>query len=185
MGFSRQEYWRRLPFRSPGDLPDPGIEPESLASPALTDGFWTTREAPLHHYVGLAKKLLGFSVTGYGKIWMKVLANPIHLCTLFPSLNIHSFKAGTKSRLTISSFLSSAPEREGHSFRPSTLLKQPAVYLASISGPLPFSHQLTLNNNVLYISKPVSSCLFAPSGCLQAFNTFQIHLRSPACTSGE
>ena len=26
-GFSRQKYWRRLPFTSPGDLPDPGIEP--------------------------------------------------------------------------------------------------------------------------------------------------------------
>ena len=29
MGFSRQEYWCRLPFPSPGDLPDPGIEPRS------------------------------------------------------------------------------------------------------------------------------------------------------------
>ena len=31
MGFSRQEYWRRYPFLSPGDLPDPGMEPGSLA----------------------------------------------------------------------------------------------------------------------------------------------------------
>ena len=31
MGFSRQEYWRGLPFPSPGDLPDPGIEPMSPA----------------------------------------------------------------------------------------------------------------------------------------------------------
>ena len=31
MGFSRQEYWSGLPFPSPGDLPDPGIEPESSA----------------------------------------------------------------------------------------------------------------------------------------------------------
>ena len=35
MGFSRQEYWSGLPFPSPGDLPDPQIKPESLASPAL------------------------------------------------------------------------------------------------------------------------------------------------------
>ena len=28
MGFSRQEYWSGLPFPSPGDLPDPGIEPQ-------------------------------------------------------------------------------------------------------------------------------------------------------------
>ena len=34
MEFSRQEYWRELPFPSPGDLPDPGIEPGSLASQA-------------------------------------------------------------------------------------------------------------------------------------------------------
>ena len=32
MGFSRQEHWSGLPFSSPGDLPDPGIEP---GSPAL------------------------------------------------------------------------------------------------------------------------------------------------------
>ena len=31
MGFSRQEYWSGLPFPSPGDLPDPGIEPRSPA----------------------------------------------------------------------------------------------------------------------------------------------------------
>ena len=31
MEFSRQEYWRGLPFPSPGDLPDPGIEPRSYA----------------------------------------------------------------------------------------------------------------------------------------------------------
>ena len=31
MGFSKQEYWSRLPFSSPGDLPDPGIEPRSPA----------------------------------------------------------------------------------------------------------------------------------------------------------
>ena len=31
MGFSQQEYWSRLPFPSPEDLPDPGIEPGSSA----------------------------------------------------------------------------------------------------------------------------------------------------------
>ena len=31
MGFSRQEYWSGLPFPSPGDLPDPGMEPRSPA----------------------------------------------------------------------------------------------------------------------------------------------------------
>ena len=35
MGFSRQEYWNGLPCPSPGDLPNPGIEPTSPVSPAL------------------------------------------------------------------------------------------------------------------------------------------------------
>ena len=38
MGFSREEYWSGLPFPSPGDLPNPGIEPgfPALAADALT-----------------------------------------------------------------------------------------------------------------------------------------------------
>ena len=50
MGFSRQEYWNGLPFPSPGDLLDPGIEPTSLMSLALAGVFFTTSttwEAPL------------------------------------------------------------------------------------------------------------------------------------------
>ena len=42
MGFSRQEYWSGLPCPPPGDLPNPGIESESLIAPALTGGFFTT-----------------------------------------------------------------------------------------------------------------------------------------------
>jgi len=42
IGFSRQEYWSGLPFPLPGDLPNPGIEPRSLTSPALAGGFFTT-----------------------------------------------------------------------------------------------------------------------------------------------
>ena len=42
VGFSRQEYWSGWPCPSPGDLPDPGIEPESLMPLALASGFFTT-----------------------------------------------------------------------------------------------------------------------------------------------
>ena len=45
-GFSRQEYWSGLPCPPPGDLPNPRIKPESLMSPALAGGFFTTWEAP-------------------------------------------------------------------------------------------------------------------------------------------
>ena len=43
MGFSRQEYWNGLPCPPPEDLPSPGIEPESLRSPALAGKFFTAR----------------------------------------------------------------------------------------------------------------------------------------------
>ena len=42
MGFSRKEYWSELPFPTPGDLPNPGIEPVSRVTPALTGGFYAT-----------------------------------------------------------------------------------------------------------------------------------------------
>ena len=45
MEFYRQEYWSGLPFPSPGDLPNPGTEPASLASPAPADGLFTTAAA--------------------------------------------------------------------------------------------------------------------------------------------
>ena len=48
MGFSRQEHWSGLPFPSPGDLPNPGIESLILMSPALAGKFFTisaTQEA--------------------------------------------------------------------------------------------------------------------------------------------
>ena len=39
--FSRQEYWTKLPFPSPGDLPDTEMEPTSPVSPALVGGSFT------------------------------------------------------------------------------------------------------------------------------------------------
>ena len=50
MGLSRQEYWSRLPFPPPGNLPYPEMEPVSLTSPALAGGFFTATtawEAPM------------------------------------------------------------------------------------------------------------------------------------------
>ena len=50
MGFSRQEYWSGLPFLSPRDLPDPGIEPRS---PALQADSLPSEPpgAPIRHHV--------------------------------------------------------------------------------------------------------------------------------------
>ena len=50
MGFFRQEYWSGLPCPPPEDLPDPQIKPESLLSPALAGGYFTTA-----HHLGNPK----------------------------------------------------------------------------------------------------------------------------------
>ena len=42
MEFSRKEYWSKLPFPSPGDLPGPGLKPTSPASPELAGRFFTS-----------------------------------------------------------------------------------------------------------------------------------------------
>ena len=62
MEFSRQEYWSSLPFPTPRDLPNPGIEPTSPVSPALVGRFFTT-ELP-----GKPIKLK-FGVITIGVVW--------------------------------------------------------------------------------------------------------------------
>ena len=62
MGFSRQEYWSGLPFPSPGDLPDPRIEP---VSPAL-EADALTFEPPGKHLVSKS---------------CPILSDPIHCST--------------------------------------------------------------------------------------------------------
>ena len=65
MGFSRQEYWSGLPCPPPGDLPDPGIKPTSLMSPASAGGFFTA-SAPweaLLACVSASQVLMGRQIT--------------------------------------------------------------------------------------------------------------------------
>ena len=64
MEFSRQEYWSGLPCSPLGDLPNPGIEPESLTSLALAGRFFITRttwEAFEIEFSGLNSVILIFS----------------------------------------------------------------------------------------------------------------------------
>ena len=62
-GIYRQEYQSGLPVPSPGDLPDPGMEPESLVSPVLAGGFFTTTP-PGKHYQNHIKGLLEHKALG-------------------------------------------------------------------------------------------------------------------------
>ena len=57
MGFSRQEYWSGLPCPPPGDLPNPGIEPTSLTSPALAVGSLQLASPAKLHAAAAAKSL--------------------------------------------------------------------------------------------------------------------------------
>ena len=66
MRSSRQEYWSGLPWLSPGDLPDPGIEPVSLMSPASGGRFFTTQPPG---------KLSFISITFWPRILMDFLLN--------------------------------------------------------------------------------------------------------------
>ena len=52
MGFPRQEYESGLPFPPPKDLPHPGIQPMSLASPALVGRFFTSSTTWEAQFVG-------------------------------------------------------------------------------------------------------------------------------------
>ena len=71
MEFSRQEYWRGLPFPTPGDLPDPGIEP---GSPALQANSLPS-EPP--------GKPLGWHRVKQGKIENRLVSTLIFCCTMF------------------------------------------------------------------------------------------------------
>ena len=71
MGFPRQEYWSGLPYPFPGDVPDPGIKPQSPVSLALAGGFFTTE--PHGKLPGLLESLVilswRFSTRGDSALW--------------------------------------------------------------------------------------------------------------------
>ena len=64
--FPRHKYWSGLPFSSPGDLPDPGIEPVFPVSPAVTGGFFTTEPSGKPSEMVLISKKIHFPL--FGKI---------------------------------------------------------------------------------------------------------------------
>ena len=83
MDFSRQEYWSGLPFSTPRDLPDPGVEPASLMSPALAGGFFTTSAS---WEAQLSKTWINYS---FSLLYFQLL--PSDDFSLSTYLNIHVF----------------------------------------------------------------------------------------------
>ena len=101
MEFSRQEYWTGLPFPTPGDLPDPGIKPVSLASPALA-----VDSLPLRHLgspfqtFGLLKLVinLGFGSNSECKVFFRLFIY-LFLVTLCLHCCIQTFSSCTEQWL--------------------------------------------------------------------------------------
>ena len=100
MGFFRQENWSGLPCPPPGDLPDPGIEPVSLMSPALAGRFLTTSTNSealyMYTYLYMCMPLVlfpwrtqsdkGFIELGFGN-WQS-LASLTHLSLAFTQASL-------------------------------------------------------------------------------------------------
>ena len=76
MEFPRQEYWSGLPFASPGNLPNPGVETACLASPALAGIFfyhWATLEGQINW---LMNKIAGVGLS----LFLPSLSQPFSAC---------------------------------------------------------------------------------------------------------
>ena len=89
--FSRQEYWSGLPCPPPGDLPDPGIEPTSLMSPALAGRFFTTRITWKIHY--LSEFTQTYVIESMMPSNHLTLCHPLLLPSIFPSIRVFSNEA--------------------------------------------------------------------------------------------
>ena len=86
IGLSRQEYWSGLPFPSPGDLPNPGIEPRSLALQADT----LLKRGSNFSYAGI---MLGFPVMEIIAVhdFLNNISNLIAFIFIFSVSNTSSF----------------------------------------------------------------------------------------------
>ena len=99
MGFSRQEYWSGLPCLPPGDLPDPGIEPSPLVSPALQvaslplchlgSPYIHVRATWMDHSVGQGfPRKLGFQFPPQAVQWVQPQGLPDSAAGLTPQAGI-------------------------------------------------------------------------------------------------
>ena len=93
IGFPRQEYWSRLPFSTPGDLPDPGIKPASPASLLYCRQsvyLWATRNTTdIYTYVCIIIDYAkAFDCVDNNKLWkiLREMGIPDHLTCLLRNL---------------------------------------------------------------------------------------------------
>ena len=146
MEFSRQECWNGLPFLTPGALPDPGIEPISLVSPAVGRRIlyhWATWEAQIRKKTQiLPLKTLPWKSWGIWVFWAWP-AHPPCLTLSLPQLLVQ-FSSGTQSCPTLCEPWTAAPSPGvySNSFHWVGDLIQPSHLLSSPSPAFNFSqHQ--------------------------------------------
>ena len=100
MGCPRQEYWSGMPFPSPGHLPNPGIEPASLASSALAGGFLTTEPPGKPHMFPCFCGGVLFSSLGPGRFFFFFFGCTMKLGNLSSPLRDQSPLQGKREALT-------------------------------------------------------------------------------------
>ena len=90
MEFSRHKYWSSLPIPTPGDLPNPGIEPTSLVSPASAGGFFTTSATWEAIYVYLIRFAIQQKLTQHWKATIPSVKKKSKRCQVFSSPCTHT-----------------------------------------------------------------------------------------------
>ena len=87
MGFSRKEYWSGLPFPSPGDLPNPGIEPRSpaLQADALSLAFY------FYKCISLYENIWEKAISNYLIVFSVIFNDKICLIYIHCKFDIYSF----------------------------------------------------------------------------------------------
>ena len=115
MGFLRKEYWSRLPLPSPGDLPDPRIEPTSLASLAWAREFFTTaspgkvrEKEKLSHFLPTSREAFSHLLWECAHSWRPCSCPPS--TRQWPGLRPSPFSALWPHGPTASPLLSDPPE---------------------------------------------------------------------------
>ena len=128
-GFSRQECWSGLPYPTPGDLPNPGIEPTSPLSLALAGRFFTTSAVWKAHILCQLSSVVQSCPT---------LCNPLHCST--PSFPVQHH---LRSLLKLMSIKSVIPSKH-------LILCRPLLLQASIFSSI----RVFSNESVLHIRWP-------------------------------
>ena len=118
-GFSGQEYWSGLPCLPPGNLPDQGVEPESLIPPAMAGGFFPTSagwDTPTIHSVQFSSVQLLSRPTLCDPMNRSTPGLPVHhqLPTEFTQTHIHQVSDAIQPSHPLSSPSPSAPNPSHH-----------------------------------------------------------------------